>query len=81
MVKRSGALSVTGYLLSQAALLDELKSTREFCYGAYRAFQVPVRRIALTGLGLDQHVAADPLERLEATPLPRELFRREDLLL
>jgi len=81
MVKRSGALSVTGYLLSQAALLDELESTREFSYGAYRAFQVPVRRIAaLTGLGLDQHVAADPLERLEATPLPRELFRREDLL-
>ncbi len=81
MVKRSGALSVTGHLLSQAALLDELKSTREFSYGAYRAFQVPVRRIALTGLGLDQHVAADPLERLEATPLPREIFRREDLLL
>ncbi len=37
MVKRSGALSVTGYLLSQAALLDELESTREFSHGAYRA--------------------------------------------
>ena len=82
MVKRSGALSVTGYLLSQAALLDELESDREFSYGAYRTFQVPVRRIAaLTGLGLDPHVAADPLERLEATPLPRELIRREDLIL
>jgi len=82
MVKRSGELSVTGYLLSQAALLDELESTRrEFSYGAYWTFQVPVRRIALTGLGLDQLVAADPLERPEATPLPRELIRREDLLL
>ena len=41
MVKRSGALSVTGYLLSQAALLDELESDSEFSYGAYRTFQVP----------------------------------------
>jgi len=45
MVKRSGELSVTGYLLSQAALLDKLESTREFSYGAYWTFQVPVRRI------------------------------------
>ena len=41
LVKRSGELSVTGYLLSQAALLDELESTREFSYGAYWTFQVP----------------------------------------
>ena len=82
MVKQSGALSVTGYLLSQAPLLDDLESAEEFSYGAYRTFQVPVRRIAeLTGLALDPHVAADPLERLEATPLPRELIRREDLIL
>ena len=82
MVKRSGALSVTGYLLSQAALLEELESDREFSYGAYRTFQVPVRRIAkLTGLRLDPQIAADPLERLESTPLPRELIRREDLIL
>jgi endonuclease G, mitochondrial len=82
MVKQSGALSVTGYLLSQAALLDGIESAEEFSYGAYRTFQVPVRRIAaLTGLGLDPHIAADPLERLEAAPLPRELIRREDLIL
>jgi len=82
MVKRSGELSVTGYLLSQATLLDELEAAEEFSYGAYRTFQVPVRRIAaLTGLGLDPHVAADPLERVETTPLPRELIRREDLIL
>ena len=82
MVKQSGALSVTGYLLSQTSLLDDLETLEEFSYGAYRTFQVPVRRLAaLTGMGLDPHVAADPLERLEATPLPRELIRREDLIL
>jgi len=82
MVTTAGRLSVTGYLLSQAALLDDLESEEEFSYGAYQAFQVPVRRIAaLTGLGLDAHIAADPLERLEATPLPRELLRPEDITL
>jgi endonuclease G len=82
MVKHDGALSATGYLLSQAALLDDLPGKEEFSYGAYRTFQVPVRRIAeLTGLVLDPHVAADPLERLEATPLPRELLGPEHLLL
>ena len=82
MVNQAGRLSVTGYLLSQAALLDELEGDEAFSYGAYRTFQVPVRRIAgLTGLVLDPHVAADPLERLEATPLPRELIRPQDLIL
>ena len=82
MVKQNGALSVTGYLLSQASLLEDLEADEAFSYGAYRTFQVPVRRIArLTGLGLDPHVAADPLERVETTPLPRELIRREDLIL
>jgi endonuclease G len=82
MVKTDGALSVTGYLLSQAALLDELPSVEPFSYGAYRTFQVRVRRIAeLTGLGLEPHIAADPLERLEEVPPLRELVRPEDLLL
>jgi len=82
MVAATGELSVTGYLLSQAALLDDLPAVEAFAYGAYRTFQVPVRRIAeLTGLGLDPHIAADPLERLESTPLPRELIRPADLLL
>ena len=82
MVKQTGELSVTGYLLSQAALLDGLEAVEEFSYGAYRTFQVPVRKIAeLTCLGLEPHIAADPLEKLESTPLPRELIRREDLYL
>jgi endonuclease G len=73
---------VTGYLLSQASLLGDLPAVEAFSYGAYRTFQVPVRRIAgLTGLDLDAHVAADPLERLEAVAPPRELTDPADLLL
>ncbi|WP_172650087.1 DNA/RNA non-specific endonuclease [Rhodococcus opacus] len=83
MVKQDGGLSVTGYLLSQAALLDEFAEGEEaFSYGAYRTFQLPVRRIAqLTGLVLDPYIAADPLERIEASALPRELIRPQDLIL
>ncbi len=82
MVKESGTLSVTGYLLSQAALIADLLTREAFSYGAYRMFQVPVRRVAdLTGLRLDPHIAADPLEKLEAAPLPREILRPEDLVL
>ncbi|MFF0817921.1 DNA/RNA non-specific endonuclease [Rhodococcus sp. NPDC003318] len=83
MVGQEGRLAVTGYLLSQAALLDEFAEGEEaFSFGAYRTFQVPVRRIArLTGLGLDRYVEADPLERVEASGLPRELVRLEHIVL
>ncbi|WP_106402855.1 DNA/RNA non-specific endonuclease [Actinocorallia populi] len=82
MVKKSGELSVTGYLLSQAALIEDLLTREAFSYGAYRTFQVPVRKVAeLTGLGFAPHIVADPLEKLEATPLPREILRPEDLVL
>jgi endonuclease G len=82
MVKAGGELSVTGYLLSQSALIDELPTEEAFSYGAYRTFQVPVRGIAaLTGLDLTPHIAADPLERLETTPAPREVTEPGDLVL
>jgi endonuclease G len=83
MVRQNGGLSATGYLLSQAALLDEFAAgEEEFSYGAYGTFRVPVRRIAeLTGLGLDACVAADPLERIAATTIARELIRPEDIVL
>jgi endonuclease G len=83
MLNRTGALSATGYLLSQATLLEGLESVAEFSYGAYRTFQVPVRRIAeLTGLGLDAAIAADPFDRQEATVVaPREVSRPEELVL
>jgi endonuclease G, mitochondrial len=83
MVKRSGDLSVTGYLLSQESLLVGLRTrAAEFSYGAYRTFQVPVRRIGeLTGLGLAPHIEADPLARVRAAPLAREVVGPEDLVL
>jgi endonuclease G len=89
MVRTDGKPSVTAYLLSQKSLLDEFRTVRtagqlpeSFSYGGYRTFQVPVRRIAdLTGLDLATYVAADPLERLETTGLPRELVQVEHILL
>lgn len=82
MVKTDGTLSATGYLLSQAALLDGVVSHEAFSFGAYRTFQVPVATIAtLTGLVLTDYISADPLARLEALPLPREILRDEDIVL
>ncbi|MEE2033716.1 DNA/RNA non-specific endonuclease [Rhodococcus chondri] len=83
MVKGDGTLSATGYLLSQAALLDDfLTGPEEFSFGAYRTYQVPVRRIAtMTGLGFAPHIAADPLDRIESSGAPRELLRIQDLIL
>ncbi len=89
MVRTDGKPSVTAYLLSQESLLDEFRIERapgalpeSFSYGAYRTFQVPVRRIAdLTGLDLAPYIAADPLERLETTGLPRELVQLDHILL
>jgi endonuclease G len=89
MVRADGKPSVTAYLLSQQALLDEFRTERtrgvlpeSFSYGAYRTFQVPVRRIAgLTGLDMAPFIAADPLERLETIGLPRELVELEHILL
>lgn len=82
MVTSAGTLSATAYVLSQEALLDEFATgPEEFSFGAYRTFQVPVRRITeMTGLGLSPYIAGDPLERLETRSLPRQILRPEDLL-
>jgi endonuclease G len=69
MVRKDGTLSATAYLLSQEALLQGLEAAEDFSYGAYRTFQVPVRRVAaLTSLDLGRLPAADPLDA-PATPL------------
>jgi endonuclease G len=82
MVTADGALSATAYLLSQTALLADVATTEAFSFGAYRTFQVPVQRVAdLTGLDLSRFADGDPLQRLEATPLPRELLRLQDIVL
>ncbi|MCX5042974.1 DNA/RNA non-specific endonuclease [Aldersonia sp. NBC_00410] len=82
IVTSAGRLSSTGYLLSQEALLDEFAAgAEEFSYGAYRTYQVPVRRIAdLTELDFGAQTAADPLERIESTSHARELIREQDII-
>jgi endonuclease G, mitochondrial len=68
MVKESGDLSATGYLLSQEELIAGLEVVpEEFSYSAYKTFQVPVRRVEeLTGLSFGALSDADPLGTLEA---------------
>jgi endonuclease G, mitochondrial len=68
MVKESGDLSATAYLLSQAELIAGLEVVpEEFSYGAYRTYQVPVRRVEeATRLSFGTLPDADPLGGLEA---------------
>ena len=60
----TGQLSATGYLLSQAMLIEDL----EFVYGAYKTYQLPVTTLEQkTGLlfgNLSQH---DPLRVIEGS--------------
>jgi endonuclease G len=67
MVKESGDLSATAYLLSQAALIAGLEALEEFSYGAYRTFQVAVTKIEeKTRLSFGTLSSFDPLGTLEA---------------
>jgi endonuclease G, mitochondrial len=83
MVKTDGQLSATAYLLSQSDLITGLRTREPFSYGAYRTYQVPVRKIEeLTGLSFGSLADADPLARERGvTPEPRELDRFEDAVL
>lgn len=91
IVKASGALSATAYLLSQEQLLRDggfevlsAPAAEEFSYGAYKTFQVPVVQVeALTGLSFGALRDVDPLAGLEATAAAaaRPVERPEDLVL
>lgn len=84
MTKQNGDLSATGYLLSQDHLIDGLEAApAEFSYGAYKTYQVPIRRIEdLTRLSFDTLTDADPLARLEAAAdTAREITRPHQLTL
>jgi endonuclease G, mitochondrial len=83
MVKSDGQLSATAYLLSQSDLISGLRTRERFSYGAYRTYQVPVRKIEeLTSLSFGPVTDADPLVRVRGvTPQPRELDRFEDAVL
>jgi len=59
IVKTDGKLSATAYLQSQRDLISGL---REFVYGEYKTYQVPVAEIdALTGLDFGKLPEHDPL--------------------
>lgn len=83
MVKTDGQLSATAYLLSQAQLIEGLRTREPFSYGQYRTYQVPIRKVEeLTKLSFGTLAAADPLARERGvTPKPRELDRFEDAVL
>ena len=83
MVKQSGDLSATAYLLSQDQLIKGLEIAAEaFSYGAYRTYQVPVRHVEdITSLSFGPLADADPLSGQEATITAREVQRPDHLLL
>lgn len=61
----TGALSVTGYVLTQGDLIRDL--TQEFVYGDFLGYQVPVSLIGeVTGLDVGHLAAHDPLPRRAA---------------
>jgi endonuclease G len=61
IAKPNGTLSATAYVVSQDDLIGDL-TEEEFIYGAYRTFQVPVKRVEkLTGLSFGKLAKADPL--------------------
>jgi endonuclease G, mitochondrial len=65
MHDRTGALSVTAYLASQAAQIAGLREA-QFVFGRFRDWQVPMRRIArLTGLDFGALAGHDPLARAD----------------
>ena len=83
MVKSSGELSTTAYLLSQADLIAGLElKPKEFSYAEYRSYQVPVRKIEqLTALSFGSLRQSDPLESEEALLSHKELKDLEDVRL
>jgi endonuclease G len=83
MAKTDGKLSATAYLLSQRELISGLRTREPFSYGAYRTYQVPLRKIEeLTGLSFGRLTDADPLARERGVTTPtRELDRFEDAVL
>jgi endonuclease G, mitochondrial len=82
MVRNDGALSATGYVLSQEALIHGLEAAaiEGFSYGEYRTYQVPITRIQdLTRLSFGTLANADPLARLESGLSATELTRPEQI--
>ena len=59
----SGALSATGYLLSQSEFVEDL----EFVFGEFKTYQVPIKLIEeKTGLVFGELPKSDPLNMIES---------------
>jgi endonuclease G, mitochondrial len=80
---KDGLLSATAYLLSQENLIRGLELIPEaFSYGAYKTFQVPVKRIEqLTDVSFGDLVDRDPMSEREAAEPWREITSPDDLIL
>ncbi len=83
MVKETGELSATAYLLSQESLIAGLEVVSEsFSYGEYKTYQVQVTRIEeLTRLSFGALSGFDPLGPLEATTAAFHIGRFDDVVL
>ncbi len=63
LVKETGELSATGYVLSQKDMISGLEAA--FAFGAFKTYQVPIQRIAeMTGLDFGRLPEFDPLQRV-----------------
>ena len=81
MVKTDGQLSATAYLLSQEHLIEGLAPREAFAYGAYKTYQVPVKKVEkLSGLSFGL-THADPLATREIGVATKELDKPADMVL
>lgn len=69
MIKSDGTPSVTGYILSQPAEIDDFKDMegiKETGFAMFKTYQVPIAKIAaLTGLRFDKFIQYDPLGKVD----------------
>lgn len=69
MIKSDGTPSVTGYILSQPAEIDDFKDLegiKQTGFAKFKTYQVPLARIAnLTGLKFDKFIQYDPLGNVD----------------
>ena len=81
MVKTDGSLSATAYLLSQKHLIEGLVPREAFAYGAYKTYQVPVKKVEkLSSLSFDL-AHADPLATRDIGVATKELDKPADMVL
>lgn len=75
MVKESGDMSATAYLLSQASLIEDI-ADENFSFGAYKTFQVPIHEVEeLTGLNFGNLKSYDPINEMESFGLESDGIR------